>query len=455
MRFSCVVILLFINAACSGQDMYRTACQGNIDRLDSLLQHENINTQDRRGRTLAHWATACKQREVLDYLIQEGADINVLDDEGVSPLFMTVRFQNEAIFDHISSQLSKTDWVDDQGVSLLERAILNRDAVFIKKLANKGVDINGKNKRGSTPLEIAQRLQAPALSDLIISLGGEEKLIRDVQMTGSYMGQYFPKLTPRLFAPNFISTEEHEFGSVFSDDGSEFYYGVDVNGRSEIRYSTLQQGLWTDPQVIISHDIYGYNDPFLSVDGHRLYYISNMPMNGIGDPKDIDIWYSERTSDKWSDPINAGSNINTLGEEYYISFTKKGDMYFASDIDTSSSSRNHDIYSSTYTKGEYQKATKLPTTINTEHYEADVFIDPHEQYMIFCATRPDGLGRGDLYVSFKSAQGKWSVSTSLGAPINTSRHELCPYVSSDGKYLFYTSDGDIYWVSMEAVYRLR
>ena len=218
MRFSCVVILLFINAACSGQDMYRTACQGNIDRLDSLLQHENINTQDRRGRTLAHWATACKQREVLDYLIQEGADINVLDDEGVSPLFMTVRFQNEAIFDHISSQLSKTDWVDDQGVSLLERAILNRDAVFIKKLANKGVDINGKNKRGSTPLEIAQRLQAPALSDLIISLGGEEKLIRDVQMTGSYMGQYFPKLTPRLFAPNFISTEEHEFGSVFSDD---------------------------------------------------------------------------------------------------------------------------------------------------------------------------------------------------------------------------------------------
>lgn len=44
--------------------------------------------------------------------------------------------------------------------------------------------------------------------------------------------------------------------------------------------------------------------------------------------------------------------------------------------------------------------------MNTEHYEADVFVSSDEQYVIFCSERPGGLGKGDLYISFNDNSGK-------------------------------------------------
>ena len=157
---------------------------------------------------------------------------------------------------------------------------------------------------------------------------------------------------------------------------------------------------------------------------------------------DHDIWYVEKTENGWSDPINAGPNINSNGSEYYISFTNDGTMYFSSNREALS---NFDIYSSKILDEEFQKAIPLDDSINTAHYEADVFVDPDESYIIFCANRPKGLGMGDLYISFKNADGTWSQSKNMGEPINSGYHELCPFVSKDGKYLFYTSNEDIYF----------
>ena len=261
-----------------------------------------------------------------------------------------------------------------------------------------------------------------------------------------YLGQKPPSLNPELFAPGLISKKgEYEFGSVFNRDATEFLYGVAINGKEEIRYSKLVGKKWSKPKVILIHNQYGYNDPFLSPDENRLYFISRRALDGLGKSKDYDIWYVERNNNQWSDPINAGPNINSNGNEYYVSFTNDGTMYFSSNKKGS----NFDIYASKYVKGEFQKAIQLSDSINTLAYEADVFIAPDESYIIFCATRKGGLGRGDLYISFKNTDGTWSKSVNMGDHINTKNHELCPFVSKDGKYLFYTSNQDIYWVSAD------
>ena len=259
-----------------------------------------------------------------------------------------------------------------------------------------------------------------------------------------YVNQEPPKLEPQVFAPGVISlANEYEFGSVFNQDGTEFFYGVTINGKAQIRYSKRVGQTWTVPKVILDHPVYGYNDPFLSPDEKRLYFISKRAIDGNGPPKDHDIWYVERTSSTWSEPINAGVNINSSGNEYYISFTNDGSMYFA----TNGLGDNHDIYKSPFVNGTFQKAIKLPKTINTGAYEADVFVAPDESYLIFCTTRRSGQGRGDLYISFKNNDGNWSQAKNMGDAINTKSHELCPFVTADGKYFFYTSNKDIYWVS--------
>lgn len=102
-------------------------------------------------------------------------------------------------------------------------------------------------------------------------------------------------------------------------------------------------GTWTEPRTLgkkINLPEYDEMTPFLAADGVTLYFSSNRP-GGLGDN---DIWMSKRldkTWQKWSDPVNLGSPINTpdwdaffnmdAGGEYaYLTSSK--DSYGQSDI---------------------------------------------------------------------------------------------------------------------------
>jgi imidazolonepropionase-like amidohydrolase len=269
----------------------------------------------------------------------------------------------------------------------------------------------------------------------------------------NYFGQKPPLDKPELFAPNIISIpNRHEFGCTISKDSNAFYFGVDNNGIMEIHYSNLEDGVWSPQKKLFETDSVSYNDPMFSPDERRLYFISNRSLTDEKAKEDADIWYIERENKQsnWSNPINLGSPVNSLLNEYYASFTNDGSLYFASKDKSEDASRYaFDIYRSEFRNGEFLKPEILPETINTNRYEADVFIAPDESYMIFCSIRKNGLGQGDLYLSFKDEEGNWSEAVNMGDSINTEKHELCPFVTADGKYLFFTSNQDIYWVSTD------
>jgi hypothetical protein len=270
----------------------------------------------------------------------------------------------------------------------------------------------------------------------------------DREKSSSYLNQKPPGLAPEKFAVGVVSLpDQYEFGSIFSRDGNEFYYAANVGERAEIRVMKLRNGSWSKPQRVIKNETFSYNDQFFSPDERRLYFISDMPLSGQGNKKDYDIWFIKKEGDGWSAPINAGEVINSDKNEYYVSFTQNGTMYFSSNVGTSESNKsNYDIYASKQVNGVFQQPVRLSGNVNSDHYEADVFVAYDESYLIFCGDRPDGLGRGDLLISFKNADGTWTKAKNLGETINTPGHELCPFVTKDGKYFFYTSNKDIYWV---------
>ncbi|PWV46501.1 PD40 domain-containing protein [Chitinophaga sp. S165] len=277
------------------------------------------------------------------------------------------------------------------------------------------------------------------------------------KQTTKYVGQDPPGKTPVKFAFGVVSVAgQHEFGSIFSGDGNECYYAVDEGGKAEIRYMKLTDGLWSWPVPILSDDTFSYNDPMLSPDERKLFFISDKPLDGSGKKKDYDIWYVEKKEDGWSAPINAGAMINSDKHEYYVSFSKSGTMYFSSNRNADTKrTDNFDIYASVAAERGFQRPVPLGDSINTKEYEADVFVAGDESYLIFCATRPDGYGAGDLYISFKKPDGAWTKAKNMGDVINTPGHELCPFVTADGKYFFYTSKRDIYWVDAKIIDDLR
>lgn len=273
-----------------------------------------------------------------------------------------------------------------------------------------------------------------------------------------YLSQEQPGLTPVLFAPGLVSQDDrYEYGNTFSNSGKEFYYSVnDANGKPHISVIKFENNRWSPPKTILVHDVYGYNDAFLSPDDKRLYFISDRALDGKGPKKDIDIWYVERKGDGWSEPVNAGPSINAGKNEYYISFTKKGTMWFSSNAGTTDENdKNYDIRTSEFVGGKFLPNKKLGSAINTEYYEADVFVASDESYVIYCSERPDGKGRGDLYISFKNEKGEWTRAKNMGDAVNTDRYEFCPYVTPDGKFLFFSRSGDIYWVSAKVIEGMR
>src|SRR5688572_14576296 len=105
-----------------------------------------------------------------------------------------------------------------------------------------------------------------------------------------YLQQEPPGLLPAVFAPNLISLKDHyEYGAVFSKDGMEFYYAVIINDKPQIRYSRLVDNNWTTPKTVIGSDRYEYNDPFLSSDEKRLFFISDQAKDRKSEKKDFDI----------------------------------------------------------------------------------------------------------------------------------------------------------------------
>jgi outer membrane protein OmpA-like peptidoglycan-associated protein/Tol biopolymer transport system component len=136
-------------------------------------------------------------------------------------------------------------------------------------------------------------------------------------------------------------------------------------------------------------------------------------------------------------PVNLGSAINTVDDEYMAAITTdESNLIFTRQINN-----KEDFYQSFKVDTTWSKAVYLSKNINTDDFnEGAQCISPDGQYLFFTGcNRPDGLGRCDIYISKKDGK-EWSKPIDLGFPINTKGWESQPSVSSDGKTLYFVSD---------------
>jgi len=268
---------------------------------------------------------------------------------------------------------------------------------------------------------------------------------------GAYLDQKTPGLVPQKFAPGVISRDDqYEYGTSFSADGRELFFGVAIDGRGEIRTSRFIDGEWTAPEVVLSHPEYSYADPFLSRDETRLYFISTQPEPGNDASSSYDIWYARRARGGWSEARHLDAPVNSGANEFYVSFADDGTLAFASNRHDPEGT-NYDIYLTQSNDDDFERPQVLEGRATSDAYEADPFIAPDGSYVLFSSTRLSGEGRRDLYATFRQDDGSWSRAVSLGERINTPDIEFCPSVTRDGRFLLYTSNEDIYWVDAAVI----
>lgn len=230
---------------------------------------------------------------------------------------------------------------------------------------------------------------------------------------------------------------------TLSKNQDEMYFTLQNSTEeiSRIVCSKKIKNKWTTPELVSFSSEHRDIEPFLSADGLRLYFSSNRPLeNTSNQSKDYDIWYVERknTKEKWSHPINIGTPVNTAKDEFYPSVALNGNLYFTSENDKSLG--KDDIFVCRWENNAFANPENLGPSINTAGYEFNAFIAPDESFLIFTGyKREDGLGSGDLYISYKNKLGVWEKATSLGSKINSSAMDYCPFYDFSTQTLYFTS----------------
>lgn len=242
---------------------------------------------------------------------------------------------------------------------------------------------------------------------------------------------------PQMFAPGVVSTSDDELNAAFSPDGKSLYFSKRAVRQGVIVVSHLENGKWSSPEVAVFSGQYSDFDPYFSADGTKLFFCSNRPLAGKLPKQDFDIWVVEQTKGDWNAPRNLGAPVNSETDEFYPAIAADGTLYFSA-IRQGGKGR-FDIYRSRLAGGKYSEPENLGE-LNSPSSEVDCYIAPDESYLIFASYgRPEGIGDGDLYVSFNQ-NGVWTKAVNLGVGINSPAREYAPIGSPDAKHLFFTSE---------------
>ena len=189
---------------------------------------------------------------------------------------------------------------------------------------------------------------------------------------------------------------------------------------------------------------YDEQSPFISPDGNFFYWtVANHPDN-IGGKKDPgDIWYATWTGEAWSLPQHGGKLINDAGYNAVGGFAQDGNRMFLlshyqsenQPVTTQGIAVSLKTLEGWSTPENITIPYFLNRSINTHGY-----LSTTGEAFVFSADSYSTVGVEDLYVSILQS-GKWSEPKNLGKKINTVFQELSPSLSSDGRYLFFASNG--------------
>lgn len=258
-----------------------------------------------------------------------------------------------------------------------------------------------------------------------------------------------PTIIPKDFNPKLLDLNGSFKFNVEIGRCNEIYFTTKVGANEDIYFSEKENNTWSKPKIASFSDIkYNDADPFLTKDGKRMYFISKRPTNKDDKKLDFNIWYSDRKNNNWEKPKPLPKPINSDEyNEYFFSISEKGNAFFSSNRKGGKGS--FDIYTvKVLGNNKFSEPKNIGHPLNTKNYEFDPYISPDESFIIFSINKK---GNSSLYFSSKDKSGAWRTPKNLGKSINITRQDFAPSLSPDGKFIFYSNNGKLRWISVEVL----
>lgn len=257
---------------------------------------------------------------------------------------------------------------------------------------------------------------------------------------GPYIGQDPPGNKPKIFAPGFVSTSEKEFSITFSPNGKECYFSrTGPNGQYSIFVTKETESGWAEP---VEADFAGgtfSHEPYISIDGETLFFGSLRP---LPDGKtEYSTWTLSRKGQDWIDPQPLGFLA------MYVTQTSEGTLYF-----TSRGPGGACLAKARYQNGQYLEPEVLGEPFLSDYWDGHPCVAPDESWLIFDSENRPGAEECGLFISFRTENEGWTIPYNMINKIPAGRFAM---LSPDGKYLFFSIQGDIYWIDANIIEELK
>ena len=150
------------------------------------------------------------------------------------------------------------------------------------------------------------------------------------------------------------------------------------------------------------------------------------------------IYISKKDSTgQWGTPQNITLDLAVEGNVYSTSINNDGTKIFLFKNDRGTGN----LYYAEKVNDKWGKTQKMGKPINTRNWETFASVSPDGKTLFFSSNRKGGEGGLDIYYCNQNADGSWGAAINIGESINTPYNEEAPYLTPDGKTLFFISQG--------------
>jgi len=178
---------------------------------------------------------------------------------------------------------------------------------------------------------------------------------------------------------------------------------------------------------------YSNFNPFITDDETKIYYSSRNKRNN----SNLFVANFDSTSMTWLKPTKLKRLSST--DDDIMAGIEPNQKHLLMHFGELSSQT--DITISSYSPNGYTEPLDIGPNISSDQKEEGAFLNNTEDTIYFSSRRNGGQGGMDLYMSIKLPDLTWGIPINLGEKINSSQDENYPFLSPDGKTLYYSSKG--------------
>lgn len=253
----------------------------------------------------------------------------------------------------------------------------------------------------------------------------------------------------------------YELGNIYFDlgnlDSSEFYYRRFLrmnssndkyaqNAQLNLRNINFSRDAFKNPvnvnPVNMGSSINSENQeysPAFAIDEKTIYITKRMGNLSDNRPNE-DLYFAELNDKSWDKVKDIGPPINTIENEGAFSISSDGNYIFFTSCSRNGGKGQCDIWLTSKKNNRWDEPKNLQSPINTKYWESQPSISSDGRMLYFSSDRPGGYGGTDIWVSEFSNSG-WSAPKNLGPTVNTSKDEQFPFIHSDNRTLYFSSNG--------------